>query len=195
MRARAKKRTTRTHIYARDTPLIVTADRLLLLAAEMMSTTYIPTGNLAAVPPADVARPHLLAARVDCKEVSGMGIKALVTDSSREARKNIIRSLREIGIRDVVEAVDGQQAVQLLETGKFDICFAEWNTQVGQGEELVQSFRCSNAKMPVIVTAPQSKRIEELKKSYPTASNYLTLPFTNEQLQKTVAQYVPSIAG
>jgi two-component system, chemotaxis family, chemotaxis protein CheY len=124
-----------------------------------------------------------------------MEIKALVTDSSSEARKNITRSLKEIGVRNVVEATDGKQAVKLLETGKFDICFAEWNTQLGQGEELVKSFRRTNAKMPIIVTAPKSKQIDELKKTYPNASNYLTMPFTTEQLQKTVAQCVPSIAG
>ena len=124
-----------------------------------------------------------------------MEIKALVTDSSSETRKNISRSLKEIGVRNVVEATDGQQAVKLLETGKFDICFAEWNTQIGQGEELVKSFRRTNAKMPIVVTAPQSKQIDELKQTYPTASNYLTVPFTTEQLKTTVAKHVPSIAG
>ena len=167
---------------------------LALLAAAMLRQTYTLTGDSAAVPPA-VAHSNYLAAWVNRSEVSSMEIKALVTDSSSKARKNIIRSLKEIGVRDVVEATDGNQAVKLLETGKFDICFAEWNTQIGQGEELVKSFRRTNAKMPVIVTAPQSKQIDELKKTYPTASNYLTMPFTTEQLQKTVAQCVPSIAG
>ena len=124
-----------------------------------------------------------------------MEIKALVTDSSSKSRKNITRSLKEIGVRNVVEANDGNHAVELLQSGKFDIVFAEWNTQIGQGEELVKSLRRMDAKMPVIVTAPQSKQIADLKKNYPTASNYLTLPFTTEQLQKTVAQCVPSIAG
>jgi two-component system chemotaxis response regulator CheY len=124
-----------------------------------------------------------------------MEIKALVTDSSGKVRKNIIRSLKEIGVRDIVEATNGNEAVKLMEKGKFDVVFAEWNTQFGQGEELVKSFRRIDAKLPVVVTAPQSKQIDELKKTYPTASNYLTMPFTTEQLRKTVAQCVPSIAG
>jgi two-component system chemotaxis response regulator CheY len=124
-----------------------------------------------------------------------MEIRALVTDSSSKARRNITRSLNEIGVRNVVEAADGNQAIELLEAGKFDIVFAEWNTKTGEGEELVKTLRRTDAKMPIIVTAPQSKKVEELKKSYPTASNYLTMPFSKEQLQKTVAQYVPSIAG
>jgi two-component system chemotaxis response regulator CheY len=124
-----------------------------------------------------------------------MEIKALVTDSSSKVRKNIIRSLKEIGVRDIVEASNGNEAIKLMEKRKFDVVFAEWSTQIGQGEELVKSLRRTDAKLPVIVTAPLSKQIDELKKTYPTASNYLSMPFTTEQLQKTIAQCVPSIAG
>jgi two-component system chemotaxis response regulator CheY len=124
-----------------------------------------------------------------------MEIKALVTDSSSKARKNITRSLNEIGVRNVVEANDGNQAIEHLKKGKYDIVFAEWNTMTEKGEELVTTLRRTDAKMPIIVTAPQSKQVAELKKSYPTASSYLTMPFTTEQLKKVVAQCVPSIAG
>jgi two-component system chemotaxis response regulator CheY len=124
-----------------------------------------------------------------------MEIKALVADSSKKARKNIARSLNEIGVREVVEATDGNQAIELLQKGKFDVVFAEWNTQYSEGEELTKAIRKICAKMPVIVTAPQSKKIDELKKSCPTASNYLTMPFTTDQLRKTVGEYVPTIAG
>jgi two-component system, chemotaxis family, chemotaxis protein CheY len=124
-----------------------------------------------------------------------MEIKALVADSSSKVRKNITNSLKEIGVRNVVEATDGNQAIELLQTGKYDVVFAEWNTQFGAGEELTKEIRKTHAKMPIIVTAPQSKKIDELKKTCPSASNYLTTPFTTDQLRKTVGQYVPSIAG
>ena len=124
-----------------------------------------------------------------------MEIKALVADSSSKVRKNITRSLNEIGVRNVVEATDGNQALELLETGKFDVVFAEWSTQIGEGEELVQAVRKLDGKLPIIVTAPQSKKIAELKESCPNASNYLTVPLSTEQLRKTVGEYVPSIAG
>ncbi len=124
-----------------------------------------------------------------------MEIKALVADSSAKARKNIIRSLKEIGVRNVAEANDGDQAIQLLQTGTYDVVFAEWNTKMKSGEELTKAFRKENAKLPIIVTAPQSKTPADMQKSFPNASNYLTLPFTTEQLRKTVAEYVPSIAG
>ncbi|MEX2093267.1 MAG: response regulator [Pirellulales bacterium] len=124
-----------------------------------------------------------------------MEIKALVTDSNSKVRKNLTRSLKEMGINNVAEATDGKQAVEMIEKCKYDIVFTEWNTKTAKGEELCSTLRRTDAKMPIIVTAPQSKQLAELKQSCPTASNYLTTPFTTDQLKKTVCQYVPSIAG
>ena len=135
------------------------------------------------------------AARVTRNKVSHMEIKALVADSSAKARKNIIRSLKQIGVQNVAEANNGNEAIQLLETGTYDVVFAEWNTRIEGGENVVKAFRKRNSKLPVIVTAPPSKTPADLQKTFPEASNYLTLPLTTEQLRKTVSEYVPSIAS
>jgi two-component system chemotaxis response regulator CheY len=123
-----------------------------------------------------------------------MEIKALVANSSNKERKNITRSLNEIGVKDVVEAADGKQALELLQKGKYNFIFAEFSTQTSEWDELVKAVRKFDGKLPIIVTAPQSKKIEELKKACPNASKYLTMPFTTEQLKKTVSEYAPSIA-
>ena len=124
-----------------------------------------------------------------------MEIKALVADSSKQTRKNITRSLKEIGVQNIVEANDTKQAIELAKKGGFDVIFAEFNTTAGAGEEMLRTFRKMDAKVPIIVTAPQTQNMAELKKTCPTASTYLTTPFTTEQLRKMVSQYVPSIAG
>lgn len=144
------------------------------------------------VPPAVPLPPS--SGTVHGSEVFVMEIKALVANSSNEARKNIARTLKSIGVCNVVEAKDGKQAMKLLETGRFDVCFAECTTQIGPNEELIKTIRRTDASMPVVVMGPQSKQIDELKKMYPGASAYLTMPFTAEQLKKTVTACVPSIA-
>src|SRR4051812_30267467 len=96
-----------------------------------------------------------------------MKIKALVADSSAKARKNIIRSLKDIGVRNVAEASDGDEAMQLLKTGAYDVVIAEWNTQIDGGEELVTAFRTLNSNLPIIVTAPPSKTPADLKSPVP----------------------------
>jgi len=123
-----------------------------------------------------------------------MEIKALVANSSEKERRNIARSLKEIGVRTVTEATDASRAIELLKKGKFDVFFAEYNTTSPEGEELATAVRKIDNKLPIIVTAPQSKQMDELKKTCPTASNYLTMPFTTEQLRNTVREYVPSLA-
>jgi DNA-binding NtrC family response regulator len=124
-----------------------------------------------------------------------MEIKALVANSSNEARKNLTRSLNEIGVSGIAEATDCKQAMELLRKGKFDVVFAEFTTPGSDAEELVAAVRKMNGKLPIIMTAPQSKKVEELKKACPTASTYLTMPFTTEQLRKTVRECIPTIAG
>ncbi len=123
-----------------------------------------------------------------------MEIKALVANSSNKERKNITRSLKEIGVKDVVEATDGKQAMELLQKGKYNFILAEFNTQTTEWDELVKAARKFDGQLPIILTAPQSKKVEELKKACPNASKYLTMPFTTEQLKKTVGEYAPSVA-
>lgn len=124
-----------------------------------------------------------------------MNCKALVATSSSQERKNIARSLKEIGVSQIVEATNGDQAMELLNKDSFDIVFADYNCQTTTGGELIRALRKRDQNLAIIATAPQSQPIADVKKNCPTATNYLTMPFTTEQLKKTVAQYVPTLAG
>ncbi|MEX2171217.1 MAG: response regulator [Pirellulales bacterium] len=124
-----------------------------------------------------------------------MSYKALVANSSSKERKNITRSLKEIGVSQVVEATDGDQAIEFLDKGNFNVVFAEWNAQTGNGGDLLKALRTKNQTLPIIATIPQSQTMTDLKQNCPSATNFITMPFTTEQLKKTVAQYVPTLAG
>jgi two-component system chemotaxis response regulator CheY len=98
-------------------------------------------------------------------------------------------------VRNVVEANDTKQALEQLKKGTFDVIITEFNTKTGANDEMLKTIRKMQAKTPIIVTAPQTQNVAELKKSCPTATTYLTTPFTTDQLRKTISQYVPAIAG
>jgi DNA-binding NtrC family response regulator len=123
-----------------------------------------------------------------------MKIKALVANSSPKERKNITKSLNEIGVRGV-EAADRNEALELLQNDKFDMVIAEFNAQGGDSQELVNAARKINNTLPIIVTAPQSKNLNEVKQALPNASTYLSTPFTAQQLRETVGEFIPSIAS
>lgn len=124
-----------------------------------------------------------------------MEIKALVANSSKKELKNITKSLKEIGVQKVVEATDSKQTMEALEKGKFDVIFTEANPQCCEGEEFWKTARKNDSKLPIFVTAQPSKKMDELKKAYPNATNYVTMPLTKEQLKTTVGQYFPTLAG
>lgn len=124
-----------------------------------------------------------------------MSYKALVTNSSSKERKNLTRSLKEIGVSQVVEAKDGEQAMELMAKNNFNVVFAEWNTQSPNENKFITALRSKNQTLPIIVTVPPSQMKDNFQKECPAATNYLTMPFTTEQLKKTVGQYVPTIAG
>jgi two-component system chemotaxis response regulator CheY len=169
----------------------VAHDNFGTVSAREAPPTYTRAGTAVILPQPRTA--HYSQRHSPPSERFVMEIKALVANSSNKERKNITRSLKEIGVANVVEATDGNQAMELLQTGKFDVLFAEYNTKINN-QELVKTVRTINGQLPIIVTAPQSKKMDELKKVCPNASNYITMPFTTDQLRTTVKQYVPSLA-
>ena len=124
-----------------------------------------------------------------------METKALVVDSSMKVRQNIARSLKEIDVRSIVEANDGNEAMELFKTGTYGILFAEYNTPTNSGDTLVSAIRKINKSLPIIATVPQSKKMAEIKKQCPSATDYLTTPFTTEQLRAKVEECCPTLAG
>ena len=59
---------------------------------------------------------------------------------------------------------------------------------MNSGEELVKAFRKVDPKLPIIVTAPPSRTPDDLQKSCPNASNYLTLPWDRFHVTQSPAQ-------
>ena len=124
-----------------------------------------------------------------------METKALVVDSSSKVRQNIARSLKEIAVRGIVEANDGNEAMELFKTGTYGILFAEYNTPTATGDTLVSAIRKINKNLPIIATVPQSKKMAEVKKQCPSATDYLTTPFTTDQLRAKVEECCQTLAG
>jgi CheY-like chemotaxis protein len=123
-----------------------------------------------------------------------MDIKVLVANGSAQVRKNIANSLQEIGVRSIVEVTTGDEAVNGLRSDNFDIVFAEFNTQTG-GQGIVEAVRQIDGNLPIIITAPKSQKLTQVKKNTPGASNYVTTPFNTQQLQQAIADFVPALAG
>ncbi len=123
-----------------------------------------------------------------------MNIKILVADTSSKARENFTRSLKEIGVQSVIEAGDANTAIILLRQGQFNAVLADEKIEIESGEGLVEEIR-RISYVPIIVTTNQAELSPAFDMKHPSASAYLTKPFTTQSLREKLQQLVPAIAG
>ncbi len=124
-----------------------------------------------------------------------MNIKILVADKSSEVRENFTRSLKEIGVQIVMEAGDANTAINLLKQEQFNAVLADGKIQTESGKVLVDEIRHMDNNVPIILTANPAERSPAFETKYPSASAYLTKPFTTQSLREKLQQLVPAIAG
>ena len=77
-------------------------------------------------------------------------MKILVADDSRVMRQIVIRTLRQAGFDDheVVEAEDGRDAFDKVQTEKPDLVLSDWNMPNMTGLECLEALRSSGFDVP-----------------------------------------------
>ncbi|MBN2308072.1 MAG: response regulator [Candidatus Hydrogenedentes bacterium] len=104
-------------------------------------------------------------------------MKALVVDDSAVMRKVLIGALARADITDVGQAADGQEAVDAVKAGEYDIVLMDWNMPNMLGIDAVKAIREQGKTMPIIMVtteAEKSRVVEALKAG---ANNYIIKPF------------------
>ncbi len=124
-----------------------------------------------------------------------MNIKILVADTSSTVRKSITRSLKEIGVQNVMEADNANTAINLLKQEQFNAVLADGRIQTESGKVLVDEIRHMDNNVPIILTANPTECSPAFETKHPSASAYLTKPFTTQRLRDKLQQLVPAIAG
>ena len=109
---------------------------------------------------------------------------ALVIDDSRAMRMILRRILVEQGF-DVVEAGDGQQALDAVAAGPVpDIALIDWNMPVMNGLEFVSAVRkrpeCRQMTLMMVTTESEHSQI--VRALAAGAHEYVLKPFTAEAI-------------
>ena len=68
-------------------------------------------------------------------------MRILIVDDSKIARLVVKQVLREIGYTDVTEACDGREALEILETERFEMILSDWKMPRLDGLGLVKALR------------------------------------------------------
>jgi two-component system chemotaxis response regulator CheY len=94
---------------------------------------------------------------LDVAEIENL--RVLVVDDSLASRRHLRRLLSELGIERITEAVNGKEAVALLEQAMVDLVITDYNMPEMDGRELTEYIRTQSwqAEVPVLmVTSEQN---------------------------------------
>jgi len=119
-------------------------------------------------------------------------MKIMLVDDSKTMRHIQKSVLIQLGYSDVVEACDGQEAMDLLETTTPDLLLVDWGMPNMDGLSLVKAFRQSDTLTPVIMVASEPNKSHVAEAIKAGADNYVVKPFTpdllSQRIQETLAQ-------
>jgi two-component system chemotaxis response regulator CheY len=117
-----------------------------------------------------------------------MAVTALVTDDSPTIRNMIAFTLKAIGV-STVEASDGQDALNKIESSNIDILIVDLNMPKINGLELISMLRKNPKykKLPMIMVTTEADRKRGLAAG---ANEYIVKPFKPQELQTIVKNYI-----
>ena len=114
-------------------------------------------------------------------------MKVIVADDSKVMRRIVIRTLRQAGYEwDVVEAENGLEALQLVQSQHPDLVLSDWNMPEMTGIDLLRSLRASGWNTPVgFVTSEGSQQMRDMADEA-GALFLIAKPFTAESFKDAI---------
>lgn len=100
----------------------------------------------------------LSADEMDLEHFDVHEIRVLLVDDSMLARNHIRRVLNNLGLMKITEAVDGKQAIDILNEQMFDLIVTDFNMPEVDGRELTKYVRnqSQQSHLPILMVTSES---------------------------------------
>ncbi|SDA21208.1 two-component system, chemotaxis family, response regulator CheY [Ruminococcus sp. YE71] len=113
-------------------------------------------------------------------------MKVLVCDDSMFARKSLVMFIKSMGIENVFEAADGQQAIEAYSEHRPDLVFMDIVMPVVTGIDALAKIREIDADAKVIMASSVGTQ-NHLKAAIKAgATDFLQKPISNDQVKQTI---------
>jgi two-component system, chemotaxis family, chemotaxis protein CheY len=120
-------------------------------------------------------------------------LDVLVVDDSAAIRKILQRVLRqtEIPIGNIIEAGDGNEALEALKTQTVGLVLSDINMPNMDGLELLGHLKANEAwsKLPVIMVSTEGSQAKVLEAVEKGAAGYVRKPFNADQIKEKLAEF------
>lgn len=117
-------------------------------------------------------------------------MKILTVDDSTTMRRIIAHHLDSAGFSEVLEASNGQEALNLIH--QVDLVLLDWNMPVMDGLSFVKEVRADPRlkSIPIIMVTSESGKAEVLEALKNGVNDYIVKPFTPQILLAKVKSLV-----
>ena len=120
-------------------------------------------------------------------------MRVLVADDSGVMRKIIIRALNSMGVHDIIEAADGQIAVDKYPRSGADLVLTDWNMPGKTGLEVIQAIRAAGSTVPIIMITTESEKRRVMEAIAAGVTDYLVKPFEPDALREKIEKHVAAL--
>jgi two-component system chemotaxis response regulator CheY len=117
-------------------------------------------------------------------------MKVLVADDSGIMRKIIVRSLNAVGVSNIVEAANGQEAIDLFKAHGADLILTDWNMPEKTGLDVAKEIRALGSQVPIIMVTTEAQKGQVIAAIQAGVNDYLTKPFEAEHLRAKLDKFV-----
>ncbi len=115
-------------------------------------------------------------------------MKILIVDDFSTMRRIIKNLLRDLGFTNTDEADDGNTALPMLQSTKFDFLVTDWNMPGMTGIELLKAVRADEKLngLPVLMVTAEAKREQIIEAAQAGVNGYVVKPFTAAALKDKI---------
>jgi len=115
-------------------------------------------------------------------------MKVLVVDDFATMRRIVKGALKQLGFVNIVEAEDGQIALELLKKEKVGLIVSDWNMPNMTGIEFLKVVRADAVlkDTPFIMVTAEGQKDNVLEAVNAGVSNYVVKPFTPDILGEKI---------
>jgi two-component system chemotaxis response regulator CheY len=113
-------------------------------------------------------------------------IRVLVVDDFATMRKVVRNMLRQLGVENVNEAENGDEAFRMVKAGNFGLIVSDWNMPVMTGLEFLKEVRAdeSTKSIPFLMVTAEALKENIIQAIQAGASNYIVKPFTPQVFEE-----------
>ncbi len=121
----------------------------------------------------------------------------LIVDDFSTMRRIVKNLLHDLGFSNTSEADDGQTALPMLQSGKFDFLVTDWNMPGMDGLTLLKKVREDDAlkDMPVLMVTAEAKREQIVVAAQAGVNGYIVKPFTAATLKEKIDKIFERVGG